>query len=69
MHQFVNAYKDEPFVKQIHLIESYKGAGFLSAVTLMCEIGDFAVFQKPKQLYASAILSFSPLNIFLFFSF
>nr|WP_205739166.1 transposase [Halocella sp. SP3-1] len=52
MHQFVDTHEDEPFVKQIHLIESFKGAGFLSAVTLMCEIGDFSAFQKPKQLYA-----------------
>lgn len=52
MHQFVDTHKDELFVKQIHLIESYKGAAFLSAVTLMCEIGDFSAFQKPKQLYA-----------------
>ena len=43
---------DEPFVKQIHLIETFKGAGFLSAVTVMCEIGDFSVFKSPKQLFA-----------------
>ena len=35
MHELVNAYKDTEFVKQIHLIESFKGAGFLSAVSLM----------------------------------
>ena len=34
MHELVNAYKDTEFVKQIHLIESFKGAGFLSAVSL-----------------------------------
>lgn len=52
MHQFVDNHEDEPFVQQIRLITTYKGAGFLSAVTLMCEIGDFSAFSKPKQLYA-----------------
>lgn len=52
MHQFVENHENKLFVKQIHLIESFKGAGFLSAVTLMCEIGDFSAFKKPKQLYA-----------------
>lgn len=52
MHDLVDAYPDEPFVKQIHLIETFKGAGFLSAVTVMCEIGDFSVFKSPKQLFA-----------------
>jgi transposase len=46
------ANEHEPFVKQIRLLQSYRGAGFLSAVTLMCEIGDFSVFSKPKQLFA-----------------
>ena len=40
------------FVKQIRLIESFHGAGFLSATSLMAEIGDFSAFQKPKQLFA-----------------
>ncbi len=39
-------------MKQIRLLESIKGCGFLSAVTLMCEIGDFSVFSSPKKLYA-----------------
>lgn len=52
MHQFIDNHENEPFVQQIRLIETYKGAGFLSAVTLMCEIGDFSAFSKPKQLYA-----------------
>ena len=52
MNELVAANKDELFVKQIRLIESIKGAGFLSAVTLMCEIGDFSVFKFPKQLFA-----------------
>ena len=44
--------EDTDFVKQIHLIETFKGAGFLSAVSLMGEIGDFSAFSKPKQLFA-----------------
>lgn len=43
---------DELFAKQIRLLETIKGCGFLSAVTLMCEIGDFSVFSSPKKLYA-----------------
>jgi len=52
MHELVDANEDTDFVKQIHLIESIKGAGFLSATTLMCEIGDFSAFRSPKQLFA-----------------
>ncbi len=52
MHELVNANEDTDFVKQIHLIESFKGAGFLSAVSLMGEIGDFSAFRSPKQLFA-----------------
>ena len=52
MHELVDANNDTDFVKQIHLIESYKGAGFLSAVSLMGEIGDFSAFKSPKQLFA-----------------
>ena len=52
MHEIVDANEDTEFVKQIHLIESFKGAGFLSAVSLMCEIGDFSAFRSPKQLFA-----------------
>lgn len=52
MHELVDANKTTDFVKQIHLVESYKGAGFLSAVSLMGEIGDFSSFHSPKQLFA-----------------
>lgn len=52
MHELVDTQPDELFVKQIHLIETFKGTGFLSAVTVMCEIGDFSVFRSPKQLFA-----------------
>ncbi|WMJ24010.1 IS110 family transposase [Paludicola sp. MB14-C6] len=52
MYKLVDNHSDETFVKQIHLLESIKGSGFLSAVTVMCEIGDFSVFKSPKQLFA-----------------
>ena len=52
LHELVDANEDTDFVKQIHLIETFKGAGFLSAVSLMGEIGDFSSFSKPKQLFA-----------------
>lgn len=52
MHELVDSNSDTDFVKQLHLIESFKGAGFLSAVSLIGEIGDFSAFSKPKQLFA-----------------
>ena len=52
MHELVDTNENTDFVKQIHLVESYKGAGFLSAVSLMSEIGDFSSFHLPKQLFA-----------------
>ncbi|MEQ8199487.1 MAG: IS110 family transposase [Clostridiaceae bacterium] len=52
MHKLVDANKDTDIVKHIHLIESFKGAGFLSAISLMGEIGDFSAFKSPKQLFA-----------------
>ena len=52
MHKLVDDYAGETFVKQIRLVETIPGAGFLSAVTVICEIGDFSVFTSPKQLFA-----------------
>jgi transposase len=52
MHKLVAAHADEQFVRQIKLIQTIPGAGFLSAVTVLCEIGDFSVFKSPKQLFA-----------------
>ncbi|AFK85527.1 transposase IS116/IS110/IS902 family protein [Thermoanaerobacterium saccharolyticum JW/SL-YS485] len=49
---FVDENKSEKFVQQIYYLDSIPGVGFLSAVTLMCEIGDFSAFRKPKQLFA-----------------
>ena len=52
LHELVDSNEGTDFVKHIHLIETFKGAGFLSAVSLMGEIGDFSAFLKPKQLFA-----------------
>lgn len=52
INDYVSKYEDHSFVKQIHLVDSIKNVGFISAVSLMCEIGDFSAFTKPKQLYA-----------------
>ena len=52
MKQLVKANEDTEFVRQLKLIETFKGAGFLSAISLMAEIGDFSAFKKPKQLFA-----------------
>ena len=49
---FILKHQDEHFIKQIHLLKSIKGFGLITAVTIMCEIGDFSAFKKPKQLYA-----------------
>ena len=38
--------------KQVQLLQTIPGVGFLGAVTLISEIGDFSRFKKPKQLYA-----------------
>ena len=46
LHELVDANEDADFVKQIHLIETIKGAGFLSAVSIMGEIGDFSAFSN-----------------------
>ena len=52
LHELVNSNENTDFVRHVRLIETFKGAGFLSAVSLMGEIGDFSAFSKPKQLFA-----------------
>jgi len=52
MKSIVDEHQDELFIEQVELLQSIKGLGFLSALTLMCEIGDFSAFSKPKQLFA-----------------
>jgi transposase len=48
----VKANRYERFIQQIVIVDSIYGIGFLSAVTIMCEIGDFSSFQNPRQLFA-----------------
>lgn len=43
---------ENEFIQQIELIQSIPGVGFISAVSIMAEIGDFSAFEKPKQLVA-----------------
>jgi hypothetical protein len=52
MRELVDEHADEVFAKQVRLIETIPGAGFLTAVTVIAEIGDFSVFKSPKQLFA-----------------
>ena len=52
METIVSQHQDELFIQQVELLETIKGFGFISALTLMCEIGDFSAFSKPKQLFA-----------------
>jgi transposase len=52
INKLVKENESEKFVKQIHLLDSITGIGFLSAVTIMCDIGDFDAFKRPKQLFA-----------------
>ena len=44
--------RDSLMAKQVQLLQTIPGVGFLSAVTLVCEIGDFSAFKRPKQLFA-----------------
>lgn len=43
---------DSLLTRQTKLLESIPGAGFLTAVTIVCEIGDFSAFRCPKKLYS-----------------
>lgn len=37
---------------QTELLQTIPGIGFLSALTLICELGDFSAFKRPKQLFS-----------------
>lgn len=52
IQQLITFHKNEKFIQQIKWLNTIKGVGFLTAVTIMCEIGDFAAFRNPKQLFA-----------------
>lgn len=52
IHSLIKEHASEKFIQQIYWLNSITGIGFLSAVTIMCEIGDFSVFKRPKQLFS-----------------
>ena len=52
IRESVDGRPDSVLACQVKLIQSIPGAGFLTAITLACEIGDIKAFRRPKQLYA-----------------
>lgn len=52
LHETVEKLQDTLIYDQICLLQSLRGIGFLSAVVLIAEIGDFNLFSSPKKLYA-----------------
>ena len=42
----------EAFKNSVSLLSTLPGVGFISAITIACEIGDITRFKKPKQLTA-----------------
>lgn len=42
----------EPFKNSVKLLSTLPGVGFITAITVACEIGDISRFKKPKQLVA-----------------
>ena len=52
IRESLNTQPDSRIARQVKLLQTIPGVGFLTAVTLVCEIGDFSAFRRPKQLYA-----------------
>jgi transposase len=52
MKQILLERPDSLLARQTQLLESIPGARFLTAVTIVCEIGDFSAFRCPKKLYS-----------------
>ena len=52
LHETVEKLRDTLIYDQICLLQSLRGIGFLSAVVLIAEMGDFKLFSSPKKLYA-----------------
>ena len=48
----VDRLEGTPAFDHIRLLQSLQGVGFLSAVVLVAEMGDFSLFSSPKKLYA-----------------
>ena len=52
LHETVDRLQDTLVYDQICLLQSLRGIGFLSAIVLIAEMGDFKLFSSPKKLYA-----------------
>jgi len=52
LHESVDKLQGTAVYNRICLIQSLRGVGFLSAVVLIAEMGDFDLFSSPKKLYA-----------------
>jgi len=52
LHGFVDRLQGKAIYGRICLLQSLRGIGFLSAVVLIAEMGDFDLFPSPKKLYA-----------------
>jgi transposase len=52
IHGLLERGENQEFAKQVNIVESIKGVGFISAVSLMGEVGDYSAFAKPNQLVA-----------------
>jgi len=52
MKSLASENEETDFIKQLHMLETIPGIGFLSAASLMGEIGDFSAFKSPKQMFA-----------------
>ncbi len=52
LHESVDKLQGKVVYDRIRLIQSLRGVGFLSAVVLIAEMGDFDLFSSPKKLYA-----------------
>ena len=56
LHKLVDSNEDTKFVKQVHLIETFKGAGFLSAATIMAKLVTFLLFQNQNSFSLILVL-------------
>ena len=52
LHESVGKLLGTAVYNRIRLLQSLRGAGFLSAVVLIAEMGSFDLFPSPKKLYA-----------------
>ena len=52
LHESVDKLQGTAVYERIRLLQSLQGIGFLSAVVLVAEMGDFGLFSSPRKLYA-----------------